>query len=942
MSSSTASVRAKSAAISVLVSQLQSGEISKETMFKRLSELKRITGGKGPQVVTSAAAAAAGNGHVLHDAASTPMREVAVGEKSSDRPITSSSSAGDETPPSSEVDARIVLSPLPADGGEGGLTSPDRRKIIQRLLAEKRKLRDAAISNAARFETAESAVANADDEALCMNDLTTNNNNNKNNNNNNAEGGNQENQGDPNSHDEGDDGYGISPNRLPPPPPPPPATHLSSPSSQGHPPLSSMSSDFHSNLREMISSNNMDNKKRSPNQKQVRQVDSSHRQHHHHRSQRQHHHHHHHHHHRHHHSNNDDGDDDNNNRQHHRHHHHHHRRRRRHDQKHGEEMDQKNPPKVTSTKKTTLEGNNHNTPPSYRNQEPSFLSSRRTNDEMKTRTLRAVKEEMMSECTFSPSIKPLPSSYGKPKNAQGDFHDRAAKWAKEKQLNASIRKQNAQENELEDCTFNPATSHTSVYRLGKAERVQTNAGPSTPTEQQQEETIQRLYYEETKRLEERRQQEIDALRSREDEDFRRSCTFKPDLASSTMGVHKDDLLNQVEARYLQQSTEATERRKLILAQPDVASPGPGEYESDREQGHAFHNNTSFNNYDIMSNPGLIGLGGLGMRGGAAHNNSNTKSWSFTPKTNSVKKNMETAKNYLKEDVVERLTKSAQPQAVHALSKAVAEEREDRKRLDKSAMSSSSAGGFKLSTRSKDEASKDFHEFLARQNALQIRRKEHVQSRVVAETPKFVPRVNSNFDANTDRGTFLQRAERYETRREIAKQKRDADADRIPAECTFQPNLLRKSRDLPSRSTREMSLGDAEQKEISNRALRLKVESEELSKYSFKPSIYTNYTTSSGGKQVATAGKLKLLSDPDNFIKRMEEERQKKEAKKEEILKEELKKEQQLCTSEGMAKPFEPKTTECPAYIKRIAHSLQISRKHKAKFETKHAPLPSWK
>ena len=88
----------------------------------------------------------------------------------------------------------------------------------------------------------------------------------------------------------------------------------------------------------------------------------------------------------------------------------------------------------------------------------------------------------------------------------------------------------------------------------------------------------------------------------------------------------------------------------------------------------------------------------------------------------------------------------------------------------------------------------------------------------------------------------------------------------------------------------MSLGDAEQKEISNRALRLKVESEELSKYSFKPSIYTNYTTSSGGKQVATAGKLKLLSDPDNFIKRMEEERQKKEAKKEEILKEELKKE----------------------------------------------------
>ena len=119
-------------------------------------------------------------------------------------------------------------------------------------------------------------------------------------------------------------------------------------------------------------------------------------------------------------------------------------------------------------------------------------------------------------------------------------------------------------------------------------------------------------------------------------------------------------------------------RQLILAQPDMASPGPGEYEEDKVE--PFGTQAAFNSFDIdQAGLGLSGgVGGLGMRGGGMGNSTNTKSWSFAPKTNSVKKSMGVAKKYLEEDVVKRLTKAriAGHQA-RAISKAVGEEQEDR-------------------------------------------------------------------------------------------------------------------------------------------------------------------------------------------------------------------------------------------------------------------------
>ena len=419
---------------------------------------------------------------------------------------------------------------------------------------------------------------------------------------------------------------------------------------------------------------------------------------------------------------------------------------------------------------------------------------------------------------------------------------------------------------------------------------------------------------------------------------------------------QNELLQQATSRYMTSSTQAAERRQLVLAHQDLASPGPGEYTEDREP-ERFRSGGN-NVFD----PLMLGFSGAGMRMGGA-NSTASKSWSFAPKTNEINPKMGKVQEYLKEDVITRLNNLARPEHKFAMSKAAAEEAEDE--LQRSSQS-----------RSKDVARKDFHEFLARQNALQIKKKEHKENLIVAETPGFNPRISKKskeIHEQNNRGTFLQRVERNESKRENMINRMEHLAQRLPEECTFQPSILRKSADLPVRSAREMSLGDAENREINTRALRLKVESEvsgselllrhrisgpilpfgtsllqtltpfltlstpspirlflssqELSQYSFRPTM-----NSTAKKSQST---LKVVYKPETYMSRLKEAQDKKDAYLEKLRKDNEQKELAECT-------FTPNTTECPAYVKRIAHSMQISRKHRERFGGKKEPMPSWK
>jgi len=324
-------------------------------------------------------------------------------------------------------------------------------------------------------------------------------------------------------------------------------------------------------------------------------------------------------------------------------------------------------------------------------------------------------------------------------------------------------------------------------------------------------------------------------------ELRKSCTFKPDLKNNL--IHnlphnrRKDEHTHINARYLQQSTVTAERRSIERVNINsIASPGPGEYEADDREMGAPRGGVVFDNYeDMLGAFGSQSQGGLGLRGGAA-GETKDKMWSFHPQTNEVPKKMGVAQEYLEEDVYKRLTKSGKASHIHALRKGVEEDENDPANTNTTSRSSALMQS-QRSSKTKDEARRDFHDFLARQNALQIKKKEKMETLTVTETPNFAPIICENsaviHDAN-NRGSFLQRVERDEQKRAGGMSQREANAAMVPTECTFQPAILRKSGAREARSVQELSSGDAEMREISNRALRLKVEAEELRRFSFKP------------------------------------------------------------------------------------------------------------
>jgi hypothetical protein len=554
---------------------------------------------------------------------------------------------------------------------------------------------------------------------------------------------------------------------------------------------------------------------------------------------------------------------------------------------------------------------------------PAFLQTHKASSTHHQNRAAALQTEMLKECTFSPQLRALPSSYGKPK-LTGTFDKRSEVWHDLRATNLEIAKLEKEEKEMEGCTFAPAlpgkkNRESELRKSGVYEETNADANGNTNSE----ETVRRLYYIETMKLKERREFEAKEHERKLDEEFTKSCTFQPNLAGSLIHnlQHRHDNHTHINARYLEQSTATAERRKAALRNPDIASPGPGEYEEDVSN----DNGRVFEGYDDMLN--AFGSNGFAMRNTNNANDSTKKSWSFKPRVNELHSKMSVAKEYVSQDVIQRLTKSGRPEHIHALQKGY----EDENDVNASSMSE------KL--RNKEEAKRDFHEFLARQNALQIKRKEKAEQLKDSEKPSFVPSLCENSEhihAANNRGSFMQRVTRDEQKRETLIQQQQQKASMCPAECTFRPAILRKSSEREVRSVEALSYGDAEMREISNRALRLKVEAEELSRYSFKPNVGTGFAANPKKDQPPPKGKLQIHHQADSYVARVAEY---KSQKMEKLLNEKkARDEAELAECTGV-----PKTISCPEYVKRIAHSMQISKKYREKTEGKgQVAVPSWK
>ena len=140
-----------------------------------------------------------------------------------------------------------------------------------------------------------------------------------------------------------------------------------------------------------------------------------------------------------------------------------------------------------------------------------------------------------------------------------------------------------------------------------------------------------------------------------------------------------------------------------------------------------------------------------------------------------------------------------------------------------------------------------------------------------------------------------------------------------------PAINPASKRLDPRSVTDMSRGDALKRETATRLLRLRLEQEGLEGVTFRPVI-------NDVKHVE--GRLKVLSDPDNYVARLSAEAASQAERAKRAASTAVVNELAHCT-------FTPKVNDAPEYVKSIARAMQLSRIAKAAPESA-AEKPEWR
>lgn len=203
---------------------------------------------------------------------------------------------------------------------------------------------------------------------------------------------------------------------------------------------------------------------------------------------------------------------------------------------------------------------------------------------------------------------------------------------------------------------------------------------------------------------------------------------------------------------------------------------------------------------------------------------------------------------------------------------------------------------------------EFDKFLQRQQLVLQKREQNTKMIERAMTPNFKPELNRKsveISRNAQTPGFLARLERDVERRKAAEQIQEVEVD---PDATFKPKINKRAAMQRSRSSFEMSRGDLMKKETNRRMLKLQMEQEEMAKMTFKPQI------SNRAREYGRSA-LKVNEDPSEFLKWTKEKQEVKERQRQEELRRRDEEIARECT-------FTPKTSQCPAYITRIAESMK--------------------
>eukprot|EP00512_Aurantiochytrium_limacinum_P008543 CAMPEP_0171538482 /NCGR_PEP_ID=MMETSP0960-20121227/62_1 /TAXON_ID=87120 /ORGANISM="Aurantiochytrium limacinum, Strain ATCCMYA-1381" /LENGTH=837 /DNA_ID=CAMNT_0012085369 /DNA_START=546 /DNA_END=3059 /DNA_ORIENTATION=- len=567
----------------------------------------------------------------------------------------------------------------------------------------------------------------------------------------------------------------------------------------------------------------------------------------------------------------------------------------------------------------------------------------------KRRMQQDLLEKQLEECTFRPKIRDLPSEYGTGRHprVRGNFQERVDTWNQRKREETERKRREKQASELDGCTFQPQINRSRSRSRGRPMTPGRNsdAGSSIGSPISARRADEDVYGDEDGLREtmseagasrhgrsnpyerlyrQNNAEKIAAMQAKaradEEERMRQECTFKPKLSDSVQFPGR--------SRYM----------KGTASQPASArgTRGVGE---------------------VMSESGVSTPSSRARRKSAWD-----EQCTFTPQTNPVHPKMEAAQVYLSNDIFTRLSQPRealyQRREADSGSEVSPGSGDDDRVMDMETFmaslgdaqgdANSSKGGKQrpgsaprqrpstaegakaLTAEERRERRKSFEAFLARQSHSTVRKQQKIAQVAQRTNPSHKPELcakSLSMANQRAKGDFLQRVAKGAIRREHEAVRRKSSS--LDPECTFHPKITRVGQSRPARTTLEMSRGDSLRKETNTRLMKLRVEQEELQDLTFTPEFQARHK--------AAEGRLKILSEPDTYIRRLQHKDTLQSHKQTKAAQDQEMKELEECT-------FKPEIHDAPAYVKRIVRSLALAkpaREAQAAAEKEHA-RPEWR
>lgn len=285
----------------------------------------------------------------------------------------------------------------------------------------------------------------------------------------------------------------------------------------------------------------------------------------------------------------------------------------------------------------------------------------------------------------------------------------------------------------------------------------------------------------------------------------------------------------------------------------------------------------------------------------------TEECTFAPTVNGVRDDMALAKRYLSSGVFDRLAAR-------------------RARTDEPTHHHQSDDVDQRSTATRA----DLDSFLKRQAAFDAKRRRRVDDLRASAQPAFRPALVSS--RSVDASDFMDRlavAARRRQRRSLDSASLPARRSHADAECTFSPAISDLAARRARRSVDELSTGDALRQETSRRLLQLRAEHDHKRAYSFKPDLVATAT------RPHAQSKLRVSSAPDTYLDRL---RRENERRLEHQRRQQHEQDRRLLQDAT----FEPRTTKCPTYIKRIARGMALAKMAEQARSVDQPPRPDWR